>query len=144
MTDYFKESWACIIKPAMNAQYNVAIIGSLLMSLFITGCTSSAQETEQNLPVTVTYSAPVAASATLVPSSTPLPLTETPTPVSLPLRNFTKRCLNVENATTKGFLAKGTIFLEKFGSDEILLLTNRDEELRLLTGVPEGRPDGVS
>jgi hypothetical protein len=129
----------------MNAQYNVAIIGSLLMSLFIIGCTPSAQETEQNLPVTVTYSAPVPATATLVlSSSTPPPLTDTPTQVSLPLRNFTKRCLNVENATTKGFLAEGTIFLRKGGPEEILLLTSSDEEPRLLTGVPEGFPDGVS
>lgn len=135
------------MKIQMRRAYHFTMsvtIGSLLMSLFITGCTLSTQETKQNLAVIVTNSAPVPATATLVPSSIPLPLTETPTPVSLPLRNFTKRCLNVENATTKGFLAKGTIFLEKFGSDEILLLTSSDEKPRLLTGVPEGHPDGVS
>lgn len=120
------------------------IIGSVLLSLFITGCTPSAQETEQNLPITVTYSPTASATATSVPSSTPLPLTETPTPVTLPLRTFTKRCLNVEHATTKGFLSEGTIFLRNFDSDEILLLTSSDEEPRLLTGVPEGTPDGVS
>ncbi len=70
--------------------------------------------------------------------------TDTPTPVLLPLRKFTKHCLNVEHATTKGFLSKGTIFLRNFNSDEILLLTNSDEKPRVLTGVPEGSPDGVS
>jgi hypothetical protein len=50
----------------------------------------------------------------------------------------------VEHTTTKGFLSEGTIFLRKFDSDEILLLTSEDEEPALLTGVPEGSPDGVS
>ncbi len=80
-------------------------------------------------------------------TQTPIPtltVSATPTPVSLPLHNFTKRCLNVERSTTKGFLAKGTIFLRNFDSDEILLLTSTGEEPRLLTGVPEGTPDGVS
>jgi len=118
----------------------------LLTGLFISGCMSAAQETEQNLRITVTYSPIGSATAAFVPSSTPasLHLTQTPKPVSLPLRTFTKRCLNVEPATTNGFLSEGTIFLYEHGSDEILLLTNRDEEPRLLTGVPEGTPDGVS
>jgi len=118
----------------------------LLTGLFISGCMSAAQETEQNLRITVTYSPIGSATAAFVPSSTPasLHLTQTPKPVSLPLRTFTKRCLNVEPATTKGFLSEGTIFLYEHDSDEILLLTSRDEEPRLLTGVPEGSPQGVS
>jgi dipeptidyl aminopeptidase/acylaminoacyl peptidase len=121
-----------------------AIIGSLLLSLVITGCTSLVQETEQNSPIVIAYSPTVAASATLVSTSTPLPLTDTPTPISLPLRNFTKHCLDVERATTTDFLSEGTIFLRDLDSDEILLLTNKDEEPRLLTENPEVTPDGVS
>jgi len=131
----------------MRPRYHLtklAMTGSLLMSLVITGCTSSAQGTEQNPPITVTYFPEALASATSTPTPTPLPLTETPAPVTLPLRSFTKRCLNLEHATTKGLLSEGTIFLYNNDSDEILLLTSRDEAPRLLTGVPEGRPDGVS
>lgn len=122
----------------------LAIIGSLFLSPFITGCTSSARETEQNSPIIIAYSPTAAASITLVSTSTVLPLTDTPTPVSLPLRNFTKQCLSVEHATTKDFLSEGTIFLRDLDSDEVLLLTSRDEGPRLLTGIPEGAPDGVS
>ena len=122
-----------------------AIVGSLLMGFIVTSCTPpSTQETEQNPTIAVTRSTTMPPRATSVASSTPLPLTDTPTPISLPLSAFTRRCLNLETSTTKGSLAEGTIFLEQDGSDMILLLTSMDEEPVLLGGVPAGFPEGVS
>jgi WD40 repeat protein len=109
-----------------------------IIFLVISSCSNVVTSTNNNLESTEAIQISTN-TFTSTPTDTP-----TPTPVSLPLRNFTKRCLNVEHATTKGFLSAGTIFLRNVDSDEILLLTSGDEEPHLLTGVPEGSPDGVS
>ncbi len=122
-----------------------AIVGGLLVGFIATSCTPpSTQEAERNPTIAAATSPTTPAGVASVASSTPLPLADAPTPVSLPLRAFTKRCLDVETSTTKGALAEGTIFLEEDGSDAILLLTGMDEQPVLLGGVPAGFPEGVS
>lgn len=110
-----------------------------IILLILTSCSNIPTSTN-SIASTATIQAPT---STPPSTATNIP-TDTPTPVLLPLRKFTKHCLNVEHATTKGFLSKGTIFLRNSNSDEILLLTNSDEKPHVLTGVPEGSPDGVS
>jgi len=116
----------------------------LLLAIIVLGMAGCNQTRDLSTTSTPTVSSDPISNFTITPNLTSSWGTPVHNSVSLPLQNFTKRCLSVEHATTKGFLSEGTIVLKKFNSGEILLLTSKDDEPRLLTGVPKGTPDGVS